>query len=205
MLKRLITKLINWLERLTYEPLTVDNANKKLIVPVRGIMIEGRQLYRYKNDLDIPIKRKVAISGAHKWFGASISVDKVVEFLNQILAANNDHDASRVGLLAYGLKDMITTCTDDEALYRMGGVMYFFKDEDHAQFDNDILLEKVRAFKQLPDHQRDFFFSTLLKHMGVSNDTSTKAILSNLSKSKVKLMAYRQLLSEGLSRKNSTD
>lgn len=188
--------MIIWLERFTYEPLTVDNANAKLIEPVRGLIIDGRQLYRYKNELDIPIKRKVAISGAHKYFGATINVKQVVDFLEQIREANNHNDKSRVGLLAYSLEDMLKHCTDEEGLFRMAATMYFYRDEDHSQFDNDIMLEKVKAFRGLYGEKRDFFFSTLLRHMGVSSDTSISSILGNLKESRVKLMAYQDLLKD---------
>ena len=202
MFKRLLKKLIIWLERLTYEPLTVDNANSKLIVPVHGVMVNGQQLYRYKNELDIPIKRRIAISGAHKWFGASIQVSEVIDFLQKMLEANNHGDTSRIGMLGYALQDMLLNCTDEEALYRMAATMYFTRDEDHAEYDNDLMLQKVEAFRKLKTRERDFFFNTLLQHMGVSSDTSLRDIQSSLKKSRVKLKAYRQLASERTSAKS---
>ncbi|MEO9475868.1 MAG: hypothetical protein ABJG41_10045 [Cyclobacteriaceae bacterium] len=199
MFKRLLIQLISFLERFTYEPLTVDNANQKLIVPVAGLILNGKQLYRYKNDLDIPIKRRTAISAAYKWFGATLQVKDIVEFINQILEANNTGDKSRVGMLGFSLVDMLKNCTDEEALHRMAAAMYFFKDEDHSQFDSDIAAEKVTAFKKLKGEKRDFFLRSLFKHMGVSSATSLNDIMSNLKKSKAKVQAYKQLLSEGSS------
>lgn len=202
MFKRILTVLILWLERLTYEPMRVDNANSKLIVPVHGLIINGKQLYRYKNDLDIPVRRKVAISGVHKWFGATIQIKEVIQFLVQIREANNAGDKSRVGLLAFSLEDMLTNCTDAEAFYMMAACLYFYKEEDHSQFDNDIAKEKIAAFKKLTQKDQAFFLTTLLKHMGVSKDTSINHILTNLNRSKVKLSGFRQLLSDAGSGKD---
>lgn len=192
MLKRLISKLIIWLESLTYEPLTVDKVNAKLIVPVHGLMIHGKQLWKYKADLDIPIKRRTALAAANKWLDHNLGQDRLLEYLDRIIQSNNEGNKSMVGSLAYILKDAITNCTDKEALYQMAAAMYFFADEDTSFYDADIANVKVEAFRNYPD--QDFFLTTLLKHMGVSSDTSIASMQASLKSSAVKLQAYDRFL-----------
>lgn len=194
-MKKIIRWIVSKLLPLTYERLTLDKVNSKLIVPVDWLVIDGRQYYQFVNFADMPQARMVHFKHFRQELVMGIDRDQINEYLENMKDANDKGEKSQLGALIYMLQDTINNCTPLEAMYNMAALVWFDRDEDLKCFDGDYNLEKIRAFKTFPD--QTFFFERLLreglKDAGVE---TPNAIEDYLRKSAIKLRAYAQILSE---------
>lgn len=194
MIRRLIVALAHWILSLTYKKLTKDQINGKLIELVPGIKVDGKPLYKFVNEIDMPISRKVMLFAHNEWLIMKLTPEEIIKFIDGIRLANNEGDKSKVGALAYMLNDIVSNLTPRTAFYHMASVLYFFEDEDISNYDGDLALMKIEAFKNM--HDQSFFFRTLLRHLSISDDTSESDMLKALTQSQAILQSYQQQLSE---------
>lgn len=189
------TAFLSWASSETHEPLLLEKVNQKMIRPVEGLIIEGKQYYEFVNTADMPEARFVHYLDLNKELSSGIAREEHNEYLEQMKVANNADDRSKVGALIYMLQDQLNNCTPLEVLYKLAALVYFDKDEDISCFDADYNQRKIKLFKQLPN--QGFFFARLLgkglKSVGVE---SPEDIEKYLRKSAVRINAYRQMLAE---------
>jgi hypothetical protein len=195
MMRRILLWLIEKLHRLTYEPITLDKVNQKLIRPVPGLIIDGVQYYEFVNLNDMPRMRKVHYGYMRDEMVMSIDRELQLKIVDKILAANQDNDRNRVGALGLMFKDILCNITSIESLYNISSVMYFDDHEDIASYDLDYNQRKIAAFKKLRDKR--FFFSYLLQEsLKTTPDKLPADIMEFLNENAVKLNAWRSILSE---------
>lgn len=192
MIRRLLVLFAHWLLSLSHKKLTKDQVNGKLIELVPELQVNGRPLYRFVNEIDMPITRKVLLFAHNQWLGMKLTPEEIIKFLDGIRQANNEQDTSKVGAITYMLIDIVRNLTPRTAFYHMASVLYFFDDEDVANYDGDLGQMKIEAFQKIPDQA--FFFKILLRHLNISDDTSESDILSALAESQAKLQTYQQQL-----------
>lgn len=197
-MNKLITWIVSKLMPYTYKEVRLDAVNKKLIEPVMGLVLEyhgkKRQMWKYVNEVDMPVVRKTMFVAFSKQLALKTTDDLVVKYLDDILDANKENDSNRIAALAFMLKDTVQNCTDVEALYRASSVLYFDDAEDVATYDADYNLAKLEAMRRHPDQA--FFLRTLLRHLGYSETTSLADTLSSLTAAQVKLKTYERMRSE---------
>jgi hypothetical protein len=202
MLKTLLLKLGTWIISLTYEAVTLDDINKKMIRPVEELVIDGVQYYEFVNAADMPEARFVHYQHLRAELTMSMGTDLINQYLDEMEIANNDKNSSRSGSLIYMMRDTVNNCTPLEVLYNMAALVYFDKKEDLSCFDGDYNQRKIALFKKYPN--QGFFFDRLLrkglKTVGVESDEDIK---DYLMKSAVKLKTYERILSARSATKHS--
>ena len=194
-MRKLITRLAAWLLTFTYERVTLDKVNSKLIKPVEGLIINGVQYYEFVSISDMPQERFVHYQHLRQEATMNLDRETLMRYFEELKTANNKKDSSRIGALVYMLQDTVTNCTPLEVLYNLAALIYFDKDEDIGCFDGDYNARKIKLFKEYPN--QGFFLTRLLqKGLKLATSQSPEDILKSLRQSAVKLEAYRRILSE---------
>lgn len=192
-MKKLLLKLATFLYSLSYERISLDKVNSKLIRPVEGLVIDGVQYYEFVNVADMPQERFVHYLHLRQELSMGIDRETLSRYVDEFILANDKDEKSRIGALAYMLKDTLSNCTPLEAMYNMAALVYFDKREDLKCYDQDYNTLKIQAFKKLKD--QGFFFERLLRRgLKTTGEQSPEDIAKYLSQSAVKLKAYRQML-----------
>jgi hypothetical protein len=189
---------------ITHEPLKLDGINSKMVNPVEGLVMEGKQYYEFVSTADMPEARFVHFQHLRRELAMAMTPEKANEFLNGMREAMAKGDVSMNGALIWMMQDMINNCTPIEVLYQLAALVYFEKDEDLSCFDHDYNSRKIKLFKRYPN--QSFFLSRLLSK-GLKNvgQESPEDIQKYLRASAVKLEAYNRILSEqGVSRTSET-
>jgi len=194
MLRRLILLLIEWLTKLTYEPLTLDKLNKKLIEPVSGLLINGQQYYKFVNVADMPPARFIHYINFNKEFSQGFSTNSLDELFDNIAKANNAGDQSQIGQLVYMGKDILNNCTPVEAMFRLASLCYFTREEDLSCYDVDLNHRKILDFKAQPN--QTFFLSRLATNLTLFGEASLNEVEGYLKQSLAKLSYYQTKNSE---------
>lgn len=196
-MKRLFKALLNWiillLTRAAYEKHTLDRYNKKMIEPIPGLIINGRQMYKFVNPEDMPESRFVNFLAIRQELAMGISRDLLVEYILKLRQSLNDADVMKAGQLLYMLEDTATNCVPTEAVYQLAALRYFDRQEDLVSFDGDYNQRKIEGFKAFKD--QSFFLRTLsrdLMQLGVELPADIEAFLKT-HQSKLKM--YEQILS----------
>jgi hypothetical protein len=194
-MRKLIARLAAWLLTFTYERVTLDKVNKKLIKPVEGLIINGVQYYEFVSIGDMPQERFVHYQHLRQEAVMNLDRETLNRYFDELKKANNGKDTSRIGALLYMLQDTINNCTPLEVLYNLAALVYFDKHEDIGCFDGDYNARKIALFKELPN--QGFFLTRLLqKGLKLAGEQSPDDILKSLRQSAVKLKAYQQILFE---------
>lgn len=192
-MKRMLLAIITFLYRFTRERITLDKVNQKVIEPVPGLILKGRQYYRFKNVADMPQNRFVHYLDFRQESDMNISRDVILKYVEELKTANNSQDASRIGSLLFMLEDSLANCTPLEMLYNLASLVYFTKQEDLSCYDYDYNQDKIALFKAHTN--KDFFFRTLLEQtLKITGNMSPSDIEQYLRVSLVKLRAYEQIL-----------
>lgn len=195
MKRRLLTWLIEKLYRWSYEPVHLDNVNRKLIRPVPGLVVDGVQYWEFVNLNDMPRMRLVHYNYLREEMVMGLDRDLLVKIIGQAKEANRTQKYDSLSAILFMFEDIVTNITTVESLYNIASVVYFDGKEDIATYDYDYNQQKIARFKALKDKR--FFFNTLLQQsLKIPSDKLPQDILQYLNENAVKLRAWRQILSE---------
>lgn len=193
-LKRVFLLVGNFFFRLSYEKMTLDKVNQKMIKPVPGLVIDGEQYYEFVNLADMPDARFNHFLDFDREFTMGMDRTTIVDYMQKIIEANNRDDKSRVGSLAFMLSDSVANCTPLSAMYNMSALLYFTRKEDLRCFDGDFNQAKIELFKKFPD--QSFFLTKVLEDgFRISGSQLPEDIRAYLTRSMVKLNAYNRIRS----------
>lgn len=148
-----------WLKRINKKmsiKLTVNNLVQTLID------MDGNAYYSFPKEIEMPISRMAKLQEYLMWLAKGISKDeylKAIEYAEQGLE-NGLKDAkgvAKIGFILHELKDRCNMVIHDELFYNIIAVQLIRQDESPTDFNNEIHLQKVEAFKKM-DIQDDAFF-----------------------------------------------
>lgn len=195
MWRKILLKIISWLYSFTYERITLDKVNQKLIRPVPGLVLNGEQYYEFANIADMPETRRQEYNNLREEAVMGITRELLVKTFDSILDQVDKGEVSKIASTAFIVKDMLLNITSKEILYKMASLVYFDEREDISMYDLDYNNEKILLFKKIED--QGFFFGRLLDNGSKSTgDTLRPDIQKYLKESEVKEKAYLRLLSE---------
>lgn len=195
MWRKILLKIISWLYSFTYERITLDKVNQKLIRPVPGLIINGEQYYEFTNVADMPETRRQEYNSLREEAVMGITRELLVKVFDSILTYADEGKMSKVVTEAFLVKDMLLNITSKEILYKMASLVYFDEKEDLSVYDLDYNNEKIKLFKQIKN--QGFFFGRLLDNGSKSTgDTLRPDIQKFLRESEAKEKAYLRLLSD---------
>lgn len=187
--------MIQVLYKLTYERVTLDSVNKKLIRPVPGLVIDGRQYFEFVNTADMPRGRLVHYNYMREEMIMGIDRELQMKFIDKLMEANAEKDTNRIGSLLYMFKDILSNITTVEVLYNMSSLVYFDAKEDIGTYDLDYNQQKIKQFKSIKD--KSFFFTYLLQNaLNNTVESLPSDIQKFLNENAVRLNAWMQILSE---------
>jgi len=196
MIRKILLLLIEWLYKLTYQKLTLDKINSKIIRPVPGLIINGKQYWEFANVADIPEGRRTHYSSLREEMNMGIDRAQLLEYIEQLKLANDKTESSRIGSLLYMLEDTIKNITTIEAIYNIASLAYFDGQEDLTTYDIDYAQQKIALFKQLPD--KGFFFDRLLREtLKFSGEQWQQDTAAFLVEGAAKLRAYNRIVHGG--------
>jgi hypothetical protein len=195
MIKKQLLKLISWLTRLTYEPVTLDKINQKMIKPVPGLIIDGVQYYEFVNIADMPQNRMVHFNYMREEMVMGIDRELQLKFIDQLKKANEERDSNLIGATLYMFEDTLKNLTTIESHYNMASLVYFDDKEDISSYDSDYNERKIKAFKAIKD--KSFFFTTLLqKSLNISFSHLEQDMQDYLNENAARLSAWKRMVSE---------
>lgn len=192
MKRKLLLKIIAWLYRFTYEAVTLDKINNKLIRPVPGLIIDGVQYWEFVQVADMPETRRTHYTYMREEMMMGIDRELQYKIINQMRAALDKSELARVSTILFMWEDTLKNITTVENLYNIASLMYFDMKEDLANYDLDYAQQKIEKFKKLP---KSFFFNRLLQEgLKISGESLQKDMDQLLKESAVKLKAYSRIL-----------
>jgi hypothetical protein len=193
MKRKLLLRLISWLYQFTYESVTVDKINKKLIRPVPGVIIDGVQYFEFVQVADMPETRRTHYTYLREEMMMGIDRPTQYKIIEQLKLAISKAEVGRANTILFMWEDMLKNITTVENLYNLASLMYFDDKEDLANYDLDYAQQKIARFKKLP---KSFFFIRLLQEgLKISGESLQNDMEQLLRESAVKLRAYNQILS----------
>ena len=191
---KLLLRLIAWLYKFTYEPVTLDKVNQKLIRPVPGVIIDGVQYWEFVQVADMPEARRTHYTYLREEMVMGIDRELQYKIIKQLKEALNKDDKGRAHTLLFMWEDMLKNITTVENLYNLASLMYFDAKEDISRYDLDYAQQKIEKFKTL---QKDFFFGRLLQEgLKISGESLQQDIEQLLRASAVKQKAYNRIIGE---------
>lgn len=196
MWRKIILWIVEKLYPFTYEPVTLDKVNGKLIRPVPGLIIEGKQYYEFVSVADMPEARRTHFSYMRE--ETIMGIDRELQFniINKLKEANQANDVNQIGHILFMWEDTLKNITTVENLYNIASLAYFDRQEDLANYDLDYAQQKIKLFKSVEN--KGFFFSRLLQEtLKVSSESLLHDIEELLKVNAVKLQVYRQQMSSG--------
>lgn len=204
MWRKILLKVISWLYSFTYEAITLDKINQKLIRPVPGLIVKGEQYFEFENIADMPETRRAEYQNLREEAVMGITRELLVDIFDGQIKAIDSGELSKAASIAFMAKDMIANITSKEILYKLASLMYFTDREDISTYDLDFNNKKIELFKQI--EQQGFFFGRLLDNgSSTTGDPLRPDIQKFLKESEVREKSYLRVLSAMLEKSVSNN
>ena len=111
--------------------------------------IKGRQLYQFKNLLDMPHNRYNKATRFVTEFDMRIDADILRKSIQDCLTYSNEGNFTKVIGILNLLEEHTNMLISIEASYRLASCIYFWKDENLDDYDFEIGDEKITLFKEI--------------------------------------------------------
>ena len=170
---------------------------KTLIQKVKKI--KGRQLYQFKNMLDMPHNRYNKCTRFSTEFNMRLDAEILAKSLSDCLKfANEGNFAKVIGIITL-LQEHTKMLISIEASYRLASCVYFWEDENLDDYDFEIGDEKIKLFKEMK--LESFFLTKPMNNFLAQIDISAQDL--NLFSQYEKEL--KSLLSKQLSEQNGKE
>lgn len=172
--------MLNWIERYFQRKI-----NKKLSIKLTVNNLshsftddDGNAYYTFPKEVELPIARMGKLQEYLMWMAKGVSKEeyiKAIDYAESALIAGlkDSKGVAKIGFVLHELKDRCNMVVHDELFYNIIAIQLIRHDESPSEFNNEIHLQKVEAFKKL-DKQDDGFFlniQELLNQLGLTNIT----------------------------------
>ena len=172
--------MLNWIEKKMlsriHKKMSVKITKDNLILSFTDL--DGNGYYKFPKGLELPLSRISKVQEFLMWLSKGISKDEYLKALDIAEQAMNNgikdtKGMAKIGFVLAELKERSNMVVHDELFYNILAAQLIRQDEDVTQFNNDIHLQKVEAFKEL-DKLNDNFFLNIqeyLESLGLANIT----------------------------------
>jgi hypothetical protein len=142
--------MIDFIKRLFKKPLPNTAIHPKYKTLIEKVAkIKGRQLYQFKNLLDMPSNRYSQCSRFTTEFTMRLDADILKTSIKDCLEYANEGNFTKViGILTL-LQEHTNMLLSLSASYRLASCVYFWDDENLDNYDFEIGDEKIRLFKEI--------------------------------------------------------
>lgn len=172
--------MLNWIEKYFQKRI-----NKKLAIKLTVNNLtysftddDGYSYYMFPKEVELPIGRMGKLQEYLMWMAKGVSKEEYIKAIDYAEGAlinglKDSKGVAKIGFVLHELKDRCNMVVHDELFYNIIAVQIVREDESPTEFNNEIHLQKVAAFKEL-DKKNDSFFlniQELLNQLGLTNIT----------------------------------
>lgn len=172
--------MLNWIEKYFQKRI-----NKKLAIKLTVNNLtysftddDGYSYYTFPKEVELPISRMGKLQEYLMWMAKGVSKEEYIKAIDYaesslINGLKDSKGVAKIGFVLHELKDRCNMVVHDELFYNIIAVQIVREDESPTEFNNEIHLQKVAAFKAL-DKKNDSFFlniQELLSQFGLTNIT----------------------------------
>lgn len=162
--------------------------------------LDGRGYYKFPKELGLPMARLGKLTEYVKWLSSGIDgseLEKLIDNADKALTdgMKNVKNASKIGWMLSEIRDRKNMIVHDELFYNIIAVQVIRNDENSTEFNNDIQMQKVAAFRKLNTENDTFFLniSEYLKAFNWSNITREE-LLNLLQDSTIRRQATAKMM-----------
>jgi len=124
--------------------------------------LDGNGYYKFPKELALPMVRLGKLHEYIKWISAGVTgseLDALLDNADRALmeGLKTGKNAAKIGFVISELRDRKKMVVHDELFYNIIAVQIIRHDEKPTEFNNDIQLQKVRAFRALNETSDTFF------------------------------------------------
>ena len=135
--------------------------------------LDGNGYYKFGKELSLPMARLGKLHEYLKWLSAGITGDELDVLLDLADKALTDglktgKNAAKIGFVLSEIKDRKNMVVHDELFYNIIAVQFVRHDESVTEFNNDIQMQKVAAFRRL-NVENDTFFLNIHEYLKALN------------------------------------
>lgn len=145
--------------------------------------LKGNGYYKFPKELGLPMVRLGKLNEYIKWLSSGIDgaeLDKMLDNADKALTdgIKTGKNAAKIGFIISEIKDRKNMIIHDELFYNIIAVQIIRHDESPTEFNNEIQMEKVDAFRKLNETNDTFFLniSEYLKALNWSNITREELV-----------------------------
>lgn len=172
--------MLNWIERYFQKRI-----NKKLSIKLTTNNLthqftddDGNAYYSFPKEVELPISRMGKLQEYLMWMAKGVSKEEYIKAIDYAETAlinglSDKKGVAKIGFVLHELKDRCNMVIHDELFYNIIAVQLIRDDESPSEFNNEIHIQKVEAFKKM-DKKDDCFFlhiQELLGQLGLTNIT----------------------------------
>ena len=189
-----MSNILHYFDFLKPKPNTAIHPDYKTLIQ-KVAKVKGRQLYQFKNLLDMPHDRYNKATRFVTEFDMRIDADILKKSKQDCLKYSNEGNFTKVIGILNLLEEHTNMLISIEASYRLASCVYFWKDEKLNDYDFEIGDEKITLFKQMGFES--FFLSKPMNNFVPQIDLSAQDLraFSQYEKELKKLLS-KQLKSE---------
>lgn len=157
--------------------------------------LDGHGYYKFPKDIALPMNRLGKMYEYMMWLSAGVTGQELDKMLDNADKALTDglmkgKNAAKIGFLISELKDRKNMIVHPELFYNIIAVQIIRDDESPTEFNNEIQMQKVEAFKRL-DTENDTFFLNIQEYLKVLNwsNITRDELINILRDSRIRLEA----------------
>lgn len=164
--------------------------------------LDGNGYYKFSKDIELPMSRLAKMQEYLMWLSKGVSQEEYIKALEVAESGleggiKDGKGLAKIGFVLHELKDRCKMVVHDELFYNIIAIQIIRSDESITEFNNEIQMQKVQAFKDMEKENDSFFLAIqeLLEQLSLSG--ITKAQLE-------KLLRESRILRESMERMLNT-
>lgn len=162
--------------------------------------LEGNSYYSFPKEVALPVVRLGKLQEYYTWLSAGVTgneLSEMVEAADKALSngLKDGKGVAKIGFILSELKDRKNMVIHHELYYNILAAQLIRHDEKINEWNNEIQLQKVEAFKLLDRDNDSFFLATreLLLQLSSSSITREK-LLELLNESILRIKSMKEML-----------
>jgi hypothetical protein len=140
--------------------------------------LDGNGYFKFPKEMELPLIRTGKVQEFLMWLVKGVSKDEYLAALEVAEKAlvngiSDQKGTAKIGFVIHELKDRCNMTLHDELFYNIIAAQLIRNDESPTEFNNDIHMQKVQAFKAMDVCNDAFFLAIpeLLAPLGLLNIT----------------------------------
>jgi hypothetical protein len=162
--------------------------------------LDGNAYYSFAKDVSLPVVRLGKLQEYYTWLSAGVTgeeLEKMIEAADSALT-NGLKDAkgmAKIGFILSELKDRKNMVLHPELYYNIIAAQVIRHDEKVNDWNNEIQMQKVEAFKEMDKYSDTFFLATHELLMQLNSLSITRQQLHDLlEESTLRIKAMKEML-----------